>query len=163
MDEFKNPTVSGLCVAKMGAQRRFMKQVPPCSIKFSENERWFVAKLGGDVWRHGILEFLLPVRRKQFLSALFMVVTFPLMHTKQTRHNNFFHYMEGIPTQSLSWTCYLKDYHSQNPSHYFNFARLSLSHPHAKIIAGKSNEPQNPIFTNPPMVEERIRVYTGVF
>ena len=30
------------------------------SATFSSNERWFVAKLGRDVWKHCVLEFLLP-------------------------------------------------------------------------------------------------------
>lgn len=36
---------------------------------FSSNERWFVARLGRDVWKHGVLEFLLPARRIQFKRA----------------------------------------------------------------------------------------------
>lgn len=39
---------------------------------FSTNERWFVAKLGADVWKHIILEFLLPARRTQYRKAWFL-------------------------------------------------------------------------------------------
>ena len=41
---------------------------------FSSNERWFIAKLGRDVWKHGVLEFLLPSRRTQFRRAWFLGV-----------------------------------------------------------------------------------------
>ena len=41
---------------------------------FTSNERWFVAKLGRDVWQHKVLEFLLPSRRTQFRKAWFLGV-----------------------------------------------------------------------------------------
>ena len=46
---------------------------------FSSNERWFIAKLGADVWNHVVLEFLLPANRTQFKKAFFITVSAPEM------------------------------------------------------------------------------------
>lgn len=41
---------------------------------FSSNERFFIVRIGRDVWQHGVLEFLLPARHTQFRRAWFIGV-----------------------------------------------------------------------------------------
>ena len=49
---------------------------------FSSNERWFIAKVGRDVFRHGVLPFLMPRGRTQFRAAWFQLV---LRHQMQRK------------------------------------------------------------------------------
>ena len=53
-------------------RKRALERSPPAS--FSSNEQWFIGKLGRDVWKHKVLEFLLPARRTQFKKAWFELV-----------------------------------------------------------------------------------------
>lgn len=71
MDEKKSAIPK---VTSLPAWRRLKKNSPPCPVKFSDNERWFVAKIGSDAWKYGVLEFLLPARRSQYRRALFRII-----------------------------------------------------------------------------------------
>ena len=57
------------------APLRRKRAVEPGSATFSTNEKWFLAKLGNDIWKFGVLEFLLP-RRSQFRWAQFRLALF---------------------------------------------------------------------------------------
>ena len=53
-------------------RKRTREEASP--VTFSSNEEWFIEKLGRDVWKHKVLEFLLPSRRTQFRKAWFLGV-----------------------------------------------------------------------------------------
>lgn len=53
---------------RIGKKKKEKKKKKPIA-SFTTNEKWFVAKLGTDVWRHIVLEFLLPARRTQYRKA----------------------------------------------------------------------------------------------
>ena len=64
-------------------RKRALERSPPAT--FSSNEQWFIGKLGRDVWKHEVLEFLLPSRRTQFRKAWFQGAIFYELATTLSR------------------------------------------------------------------------------